>query len=217
MTVAGSAIAAFAQTFDGAKYVYGGTSPTTGWDCSGFTQYVYKHFGISIPRTSEQQYAASQHISQSNLAPGDLVFAQFPGDNASPGHVGIYIGGGKVISAQDPAAGTGISTLQSWGSAIVGYGRPTGTVGTPASTTAASGSGLGGLLSIPSQITSFFSQADTFIHALMWIAQPSSWVRIGAFIAGVALLLFAIHALISAANGSPIVSMPSTIPVPIPV
>jgi hypothetical protein len=49
----------------------------------------------------------------------------------------------------------------------------------------------------------------------MWLAQPSSWVRIGAFIAGVALLLFAIHALIAAATGAPMVSMPKTIPVPV--
>lgn len=213
MTAAGTAIAAFADTFIGAKYVYGGTSPTTGWDCSGFTQYVYKHFGIDIPRTSEAQYAASTKVSQSNLAPGDLVFAQFPGDNASPGHVGIYLGGGKVISAQDPAAGTGVDSLADWGSAIVGYGRPSGTASTP--TGAGLDSSVSGLLGIPSQITDFFNQADTFVKALMWLAQPSSWVRIGAFIAGVALLLFAIHALISAANGSPIVSMPSVIPVPV--
>ena len=216
MSVAGSAISAFAQTFNGAKYVYGGTSPTTGWDCSGFTQYVYKHFGISIPRTSEAQYAAAQHVSQSNLAPGDLVFAQFPGDNASPGHVGIYIGSGKVISAQDPAAGTGISTLASWGSAVVGYGRPSGTVGNSGGTSSGGGGG-GGILSIPSQITSFFSDADTFITLLAWIVNPTSWLRIGAFIAGVALLLFAIHAFIATANDKPLVSIPKTIPVPVPV
>jgi hypothetical protein len=212
MTTAGTAIAAFAESFNGAKYVYGGTSPTTGWDCSGFVQYVYKHFGINLPRTSEQQWAATQHVSSSNLAPGDLVFAQFPGDNASPGHVGIYIGNGKVISAQDPALGTGISTLQSWGNAIVGYGRPSGTISTPSTSTS---SGLGGLLGIPSQITDFFSQADTLVKALMWLAQPSSWVRIGAFIAGVALLLFAIHALIAAAKDEPLVKMPTVVPVPI--
>lgn len=212
MTVNAAAIASFAASFVGAKYVYGGTSPTTGWDCSGFTQYVYKHFEIDIPRTSEQQWSASQHISQADLAPGDLVFAQFPGDNASPGHVGIYLGNGKVISAQDPTAGTGISSLSSWGSAIVGYGRPSGTAagqGSPADLSAA------GLLGIPSQITDFFSQADTLVKALMWLAQPSSWVRIGAFIAGVALLLFAIHALIAASTGAPMVSLPKAIPVPV--
>lgn len=204
-------IASFAQSFNGAPYVYGGTSPS-GWDCSGFVQYVYKHFGINLPRTSEQQYASVQHISSSQLSPGDLVFAQFPGDNASPGHVGIYLGNGKVISAQDPAQGTGISSLQSWGSAIVGYGRPSNTAG--ATLTSAS-SPLGGLFSLPSQITDFFGNADTFITAIAWIARPSSWLRIGAFIAGVALLLFAIHAFIAAGKGEPIVKSPSVIPVPV--
>ena len=208
-------IASLAASFKGAPYVYGGTSPH-GWDCSGFTQYVYQHSGIAnIPRTSEQQWAWVQKVSKANLQPGDLVFAQFPGDNASPGHVGIYLGGGNVISAQDPAAGTGISSLASWGNAVVGYGRAPGTAqqsGAGVSTTAAGG---GGILSFPSQITGFFSDASTFVTALMWIAKPQNWVRIVAFLAGVALLLFAIHALIAAGRGEPLVKMPSVVPVPI--
>jgi len=213
MSVSGGVISAFAQTFNGAPYVYGGTTPS-GWDCSGFVQYVLKHFGIDAPRTSEQQWAWSQHISASQLAPGDLVFAQFPGDNASPGHVGIYIGNGKVISAQDPQAGTGISTLASWGSAIVGYGQPQGATAA-ASTAAASTSGVIGDIWGGSGIPQFMQDADTFITLLAWIVNPSSWVRIGAFIIGVALLLFAIHALVSAANNEPLVSAPSVIPVPV--
>lgn len=216
MSGSGGAISAFAQSFNGAPYVYGGTSPQ-GWDCSGFVQYVLAHFGITAPRTSEEQWAWAEHVPASQLAPGDLVFAQFPGDNSSPGHVGIYIGGGNVISAQDPKSGTGISSLASWGNAIVGYGQPPGQ--SPGGTTSASltsvTSDLGGLFGLPSEVTQFFSQADTFIQALMWLARPSSWLRIGAFLAGVALLLFAIHALIAAAGDKPIVSAPSAIPVPV--
>jgi cell wall-associated NlpC family hydrolase len=106
-----------------APYVYGGTTPS-GWDCSGMVQWIYNKLGISLPRTSEEQWAAVQHIDASQLKPGDLVFAQFAGDNASPGHVGIYVGNGQVISAEDQQLGTGYSTLASWGSAIVGYGTP---------------------------------------------------------------------------------------------
>jgi peptidoglycan DL-endopeptidase CwlO len=106
-----------------APYVYGGTTPA-GWDCSGMVQWIYKQLGISLPRTSEEQWAAVQHISESQLAPGDLVFAQFAGDNASPGHVGIYVGNGQIVSAEDQQLGTGYSSLASWGSAIVGYGTP---------------------------------------------------------------------------------------------
>jgi len=214
MTTAGGTIAAFALTFKGAPYVYGGTTPS-GWDCSGFVQYVLKHFGIAAPRTSEQQWAWSQHISASQLAPGDLVFAQFPGDNASPGHVGIYVGNGQVLSAEDPAQGTGLDTLSDWGSAIVGYGRPQGATAGGNVSPPSGGGGVIGDIWAGSGIPQFINDADTFVKALMWLAQPSSWVRIGAFIGGVALLLFAIHALIATANGEPLVSSPSVIPVPV--
>lgn len=213
MTVNLASIVAEANKFVGAPYVYGGTKPT-GWDCSGFVQYVLTAVGTSgVPRTSEEQYAWATKVDKANLQPGDLVFAQFPGDNASPGHVGIYVGGGKVLSAEDPAHGTAYDTLDDWGSNIVGYGRPPDSSGSGTANTADSIGG--GLLSFPSQITSFFDDANKLVTAFMWFTQPSSWVRIGAFIAGFALLLFAIHALIAAANGSPIVSSPSVIPVPV--
>jgi cell wall-associated NlpC family hydrolase len=215
MTISLAGIVAEANKFVGTRYVYGGTTPA-GWDCSGFVQYVLKQVGASgVPRTSEQQYAWAQHISKAQLQPGDLVFAQFPGDNASPGHVGIYVGGGEVLSAEDPAHGTENSSLASWGTNVVGYGRvPSAAAGSSAGNASGGNSG-GGLLSIPAEITSFFTQANTFVTALMWLASPGSWVRIGAFIVGVALLLFAIHALVATANGSPIVSSPSMIPVPV--
>lgn len=207
-----------AVKFVGAPYVYGGTKPS-GWDCSGFVQYVLTKVGVGgVPRTSEEQYAWAQKIDKSQLQPGDLVFAQFPGDNASPGHVGVYVGNGQVLSAEDPAQGTGYASLESWGSNIVGYGRvPDGSgandPGIPAS---ASDLSLGGgLLGLPSSVGSFFSDADKLVSGMMWLFQPSSWVRIGAFLVGVALLLFAIHALISAGRGEPLVSSPSVIPVPV--
>jgi Phage tail lysozyme len=75
--------------------------------------------------------------------------------------------------------------------------------------------GGGGVFSWPQDITGFFTDADTFVTKLLWLVNPASWVRIGAFLVGVALLLFAIHALIAVNNGQPIVSMPSVVPVPV--
>jgi NlpC/P60 family len=213
MSLTGAQIVTEAEKFVGAPYVYGGTSPT-GWDCSGFVQYILLHLGeTNVPRTSEAQWAWVTKVSKADLQPGDLVFAQFPGDNASPGHVGIYVGGGRVLSAEDPAQGTNYDTLSDWGSAIVGYGRPPSATTSPESV-APSGGG-GGLLDFPSQITGFFNDANTFVTAIMWITKPSNWVRVVAFLAGIALLLFAIHALIAASNGEPLVKAPTIVPVPI--
>lgn len=78
------------------------------------------------------------------------------------------------------------------------------------------GGGSGGLLSIPSQITGFFSQANSFVTALMWIVQPGSWLRIGAFVAGIALLLLAIHAFLAVGEGDSILpKAPKIVPVPV--
>ncbi|AGK95270.1 NlpC/P60 family protein [Clostridium pasteurianum] len=90
------AIVTYAAQFQGVKYVWGGTSPS-GFDCSGFVQYVYAHFGISIPRVSEDQFNFGTPVDISNLQPGDLVF--FHNDGRGPGHVGMYIGGGLMIHA----------------------------------------------------------------------------------------------------------------------
>jgi hypothetical protein len=79
----------------------------------------------------------------------------------------------------------------------------------PASTTSLPG------FSFPSEITSFFSDSSAFVEKLMWLAMPSSWVRIGAFLIGVGLLLFAIHALVAAGEGAPIFKMPNVVPVPV--
>lgn len=72
-----------------------------------------------------------------------------------------------------------------------------------------------GLFSFPSDITGFFGEADKFVTALLWLINPASWVRIGAFLVGVALLFFAIHAFIAVSSGSPILKTPDVIPVPV--
>lgn len=208
--ITGSQIVAEVEKFKGDAYVYGAAGPSS-FDCSGLVQYVLQTLGVgNVPRTSEDQWNWVTKISEAQLQPGDLVFAQFPGDNASPGHVGVYTGNGQILSAEDPASGVGYSSLASWAGNIVGYGRvPTSTQ--TASTTALTVPGL----SWPSEITSFFSDANAFTDKLMWLLMPSSWLRIGAFLAGAALLLFAIYAFIRAGEGKPLVSMPNTIPVPV--
>jgi cell wall-associated NlpC family hydrolase len=80
----------------GVRYKWGGTSPKTGFDCSGYTQYVYEKSGIKIPRTAAQQRDASQRISHAQLQVGDLIFFK---TGARSNHVGIYIGNGKFIQA----------------------------------------------------------------------------------------------------------------------
>jgi hypothetical protein len=213
MTVSGNSIVSEVLKFAGDPYVYGASGPSS-FDCSGLVQYVLTQLGVSnVPRTSEEQWAWVDKIDASQLAPGDLVFAQFPGDNASPGHVGVYVGNGEVLSAEDPQEGVGYDSLSDWGSSIVGYGRvPNSAAG---STEAVTTSALGGALSIPGQITGFFSDADGFVNKAMWLVNPSSWLRIGAFLIGVALLLFAIHAMIAAGNGSPLFQTPNFVPVPV--
>ncbi|MGG7176799.1 C40 family peptidase [Clostridium paraputrificum] len=85
----------YAYNFLGRPYVYGANGPNS-FDCSGFTSYVYKHFGVGLPRTSQSQFGAGSAVSRNNLSVGDLVFFN---TYASLGHVGIYIGNGDFIHA----------------------------------------------------------------------------------------------------------------------
>jgi cell wall-associated NlpC family hydrolase len=102
----GAEVVAYAKQYLGYKYVYGGTT-TSGFDCSGFTQYVYKHFGVSINRTAAAQYANGTAVT--NLQTGDLVMFGKSGIN----HVGIYISGGTFIHAANPSRGVTTDTLLS--------------------------------------------------------------------------------------------------------
>ena len=93
----GNEIASYAQNFLGNPYVSGGTSLTDGCDCSGFTQSVYSHFGISIPRTSWEQQSAGHSVSYSDAQPGDIF--------CYSGHVGIYVGNNTICHASTPETG----------------------------------------------------------------------------------------------------------------
>ena len=95
--VSGSDVVAYASQFVGNAYVWGGTSLTDGIDCSGFTQAVFAHFGISLPRTSGEQRSVGQEVSYENAQAGDII--------CYAGHVAIYMGNGQIVHASSPTNG----------------------------------------------------------------------------------------------------------------
>jgi len=100
-----------AENFTGTPYQYGGSSPS-GFDCSGLLQYVWGQQGVEIPRTTYEQFQAGTPVAKKDLSPGDAVF--FTGadpQNGLPGHVGMYIGGGKFVEAPHTGADVRVSTL----------------------------------------------------------------------------------------------------------
>jgi cell wall-associated NlpC family hydrolase len=108
----------FATKYVGVPYVAGGDTPQTGWDCAGFTQWVAKQQGLDIPPVSWEQIKVGQPVaSLADAKPGDLVFFHEPGGHRhdpSPlgvNHVGMYLGGGKMVEAANPSAGTRIGDV----------------------------------------------------------------------------------------------------------
>lgn len=99
-------VVAFAKAQVGKAYVYGASGPDS-FDCSGLTSMAWKQAGVTLPRTSTAQYSAGTRVSESELQPGDLVFYYTP-----ISHVGVYIGDGQVVNAQNPESGVQVSGLK---------------------------------------------------------------------------------------------------------
>jgi peptidoglycan DL-endopeptidase CwlO len=116
-TASEGAVVAEAQKYLGVPYLWGGTDPTKGLDCSGFTKLVFGNLGIDLPRTSSQQATSGRAVaSLAEARPGDLVFFDHSTSRAGVDHVGIYLGNGKMMAA--PQAGESVK-VQDVGSPTV--------------------------------------------------------------------------------------------------
>lgn len=107
-----------AKRYLGVSYRWGGSSPRSGFDCSGLVRYVYGRVGIHLPRVAASQFYRGRRVRASNLHPGDLVFFN------RLGHVGIYIGRGKMIHAPNSRSTVRIERMRGyWGGVYVGARR----------------------------------------------------------------------------------------------
>lgn len=104
----GGSVVETAKSYIGSSYVYGASGPSS-FDCSGFTSYIYKQYGVSLNRTAAGQYSNGTAVSKDELQPGDLVMFGKSGIN----HVGIYIGGGQMVHAANPSRGVTTDTINS--------------------------------------------------------------------------------------------------------
>lgn len=112
-----------ALPYEGVPYVFGGTTPS-GFDCSGFTRYVYAKVGINLPRTAQEQYRASVRITADEARPGDLIFfTKTYKTSVRITHVGIYVGNGRMFHAGGSKVGYASINTAYWSEHFAGFGR----------------------------------------------------------------------------------------------
>ena len=118
-----SKIYAEAKKYVGTPYVWGGSTPETGFDCSGYVCWVYNQNGYDVGRTTANGlWNKSQHISEAEAKPGDLVFFEGTYDTPGKSHVGIHLGNGMMVSAGDPIKYANIHSSY-WEKHLAGFGR----------------------------------------------------------------------------------------------
>jgi len=122
---AGSRVVTTALAQVGVPYHYGGSTPATGFDCSGLVSYVFGQQGIAVPRTAAQQFAAVMAVREQDLRPGDLVFFRLAGPKAEVSHVGIYSGAGRFVHAPQSGRRVGEASLDDeyYRPRLAGFGR----------------------------------------------------------------------------------------------
>jgi peptidoglycan DL-endopeptidase CwlO len=110
-----------ADAYVGVKYVWGGNTPAEGFDCSGFTKFVFAKYGIALPRTSREQVRAGTAVARDfgALRPGDIMLFAEPGEAIS--HVAIYAGNGRILHASSSVGGVGYTDLNTGGEWFVQY------------------------------------------------------------------------------------------------
>ena len=123
-TAAGNAAVAIAEQYLGVPYAWGGNAPSTGFDCSGLTQFVYAQLGVWLPHYAAAQFLAYPRVDPTQLEPGDLVFFEPKPDG--PGHVAIYVGGDAIVEAPHTGAVVRIGSLSGAAAALgfLGAVRP---------------------------------------------------------------------------------------------
>lgn len=120
-TAAAARVLRTADAYVGTRYVWGGNSPSEGFDCSGFTKFVFAKYGIALPRTSREQVRSGVAVAPDfrALRPGDLMMFAEPGEAIS--HVAIYAGNGRIIHASSSVGGVGYTDLNTGGEWFVAY------------------------------------------------------------------------------------------------